>query len=122
MARVLVVEDDPDVRELVRRYLRRDGHEVMAVGGGQAALAAIGQHGMPELAVLDVAMPGMDGFELLRRLRLQQPRLDVLFLTALWMPTDLDRIRRSGASHLAKPFTVAGLGHAMRLLESGAEA
>ncbi|GAA4934730.1 response regulator [Actinoplanes utahensis] len=120
MARVLVVEDEPDVRDLVVRYLRRDGHDVLAVDSGLTALAAVEQHGMPELAVLDVAMPGMDGLELLRELRLLGPRIDVLFLTALWLPTDLNRIRDAGAAHLAKPFTVAGLGQAMRLLESGA--
>lgn len=120
MARVLVVEDEPDVRELVVCYLRRDGHDVLAVDSGATALAAIERHGMPGMAVLDVAMPGMDGFALLRELRLLQPRIEVLFLTALWLPNDLNRIRDAGAAHLAKPFTVAGLGRAMRLLESGA--
>ena len=122
MARVLVAEDDPDVRDLIVRCLRRDGYEVLAVSSGRAALAAVDQHGMPAMAVLDVAMPGMDGLELMAELRLRQPQLEVLFLTALWLPADLSRVRRAGVAHLAKPFTVAGLGQAMRRLESAAQA
>lgn len=122
MVRVLVVDDEPDVRDLVVRWLRRDGHDVLAVSSGPAALEAVQRHGMPEVAVLDVAMPGMDGITLLAELRRREPGLAAMFLTALWTPADMSRIHATGAAHLAKPFTVAVLGHAVRRLVPGARA
>ncbi|WP_157751588.1 response regulator [Actinoplanes derwentensis] len=120
MIRVLVVDDEPDVRDLIVRWLRRDGHDVLASGSGAGALAAVEQHGMPDVALLDVAMPGMDGITLLTELRRRDPGLAAMFVTALWTPADMNRIRETGADHLAKPFTVTVLGHAVRRLAPGA--
>lgn len=120
--RVLVVDDEPDVRDLIVRWLRRDGHDVLASGSAAAALEAVELHGMPDVALLDVAMPGMDGIELLTELRRRDPRLAAMFVSALWTPGDMNRIRETGAEHLAKPFTVTVLGHVVRRLASGAEA
>lgn len=117
-----MVEDDPDVRDLIVRWLRRDGHDVLASGSGGAALAAVEEHGMPDVALLDVAMPGMDGIALLAELRRRDPGLAAMFVTALWTPGDMNRIRATGADHLAKPFTVTLLGPAVRRLVPGARA
>ncbi|GAA1647756.1 hypothetical protein GCM10009828_091230 [Actinoplanes couchii] len=111
-----MVDDEPDVRDLIVRWLRRDGHDVLASDSAAAALVAVERHGMPDVALLDVAMPGMDGIELLIELRRREPQLAAMFVSALWTPADMNRIRETGAAHLAKPFTVAVLGHAVRRL------
>src|SRR3712207_9441200 len=66
--RILVVEDEPMVAEVVERYLRRDGHAVRVVDNGLSALDAFEQF-QPDLVVLDVMLPGIDGLEVCRRLR-----------------------------------------------------
>lgn len=69
MARVLVVEDDQDIRDLVARRLQGAGHQVAPAASADEALAVVTERGAPELAVLDVGPPHVDGFELLARLR-----------------------------------------------------
>ncbi len=68
MARILVVDDEPHIRDVVRSYLAREGHEVLAAGDGDVALAEAEAH-QPDLIVLDVMLPGRTGFEVLRELR-----------------------------------------------------
>jgi putative two-component system response regulator len=68
-ARVLVVDDDPKVRALLERILRKDGHEIVTAENGQTALAAVDRQA-PDVILSDVTMPGMDGFELCQRLKL----------------------------------------------------
>ena len=64
----LVVDDDARSRELLQQLLRLDGYEVRAVDGGQAALALL-EDEVPDVAVIDLRMPGMDGLELCRKIR-----------------------------------------------------
>src|SRR3954447_4486544 len=80
--RVLVVDDDPTVSDVVRRYLEQDGCRVRLVGDGLAALDAVAAE-VPDLVVLDLMMPGIDGLEVCRRLRRQTPDLPIVMLTAL---------------------------------------
>jgi CheY-like chemotaxis protein len=68
MSRILVVDDEPDQRFLLRRIFERAGHEVLEAVNGTAALRAVGES-RPDLVVTDVMMPVMDGVELIRRLR-----------------------------------------------------
>ena len=68
MARILVVDDEPDERFLLRRLFERAGHEVTEAADGAAALA-IARESLPDLVVTDMRMPVMDGAELIRRLR-----------------------------------------------------
>ena len=60
---ILVVDDDPAVLRLVRDKLDREGFEVYTAASGQEALTVIERHGLPHLAIVDISMPGMDGFE-----------------------------------------------------------
>src|SRR6516225_95506 len=79
-ARVLVVEDDLTVSEVVARYLRREGYGVEEVADGTRALERA-LRSLPDLVVVDLMIPGLDGLELCRRLRLTAP-IPVIMLTA----------------------------------------
>ncbi|MFI5913610.1 response regulator [Dactylosporangium sp. NPDC051541] len=109
MARLLVVDDEPDVRDLIVKRLRADGHDVLAVEDGSAALAAVARHGLPEAAILDVDLPGMDGIELLQHLRRHRPDLPAMFLTVLWDGAVAARAQETGAEYVRKPFTAEAL-------------
>jgi Response regulator receiver domain len=69
MAQLLVVEDNPDILHLIWTQMRARGHQVLGASSGPEALAAVELWGPPQVAVLDVAMPSMDGLELLQQLR-----------------------------------------------------
>ena len=86
--RILVIDDDVELCGLLTQFLQREGFQVECAHDGRAGLEVAAQ-GQIELVVLDVMLPGMDGFEILRRLR-QQGRIPVLMLTA--RGEDVDRI------------------------------
>ena len=103
-ARVLVVEDDPTVREVVERYLEREGIVVDAVGDGLVALEHAAA-AWPDLVVLDLMLPGLDGLEVCRRLRAQAP-VPVIMLTARGDEDDRVVGLELGADdYIAKPFS-----------------
>jgi CheY-like chemotaxis protein len=104
---VLIADDDEDVLALVRATIERSGHEVMAVADGAAALSAMAER-RPDLAVLDIAMPELDGLEVLRRLRADDETRDlpVILLTAQAQAADVERGFATGASaYVRKPFS-----------------
>jgi DNA-binding response OmpR family regulator len=104
-ASVLVVDDDPTVSDVVRRYLERDGYLVTLVGDGHAALASVSRH-RPDLVVLDLMLPGMDGLEVCRRLRADGDDLPIVMLTALGEEQDRIAGLQLGADdYLTKPFS-----------------
>ncbi|OJF14231.1 response regulator transcription factor [Couchioplanes caeruleus] len=109
MARLLVVDNEPDICALIARHLVRAGHEVLCAHEAATALAEVALHGPPDAAVLDVDMPGVDGYELLERLRTAHPRLPALFLTVLWGADVQTRTEDYDARYVAKPFTAAAL-------------
>ena len=80
-ARLLIVEDEPNIRELLATSLQFAGFDVVTAGDGHAAIAAATQHN-PDLVVLDVMLPDMDGFEVTRRLRESGRRAPIVFVTA----------------------------------------
>lgn len=105
--RVLVVDDDPDVREAVETALELEDHSVTTATDGLAALKRLGQAQF-DAVVLDVLMPNLDGFEVCRRLRAWGNRTPVLILTARDSEEDTIRGLDLGADdYLVKPF---GLG------------
>lgn len=104
MAAILVVDDDPTVREVVVAYLRQAGHETTEANDGPGAIAAAADS--PDLVVLDVMLPGFDGLEVCRRLRDTQPDLPIVMLSALG--EEEDRIAGLGYGaddYLGKPFS-----------------
>jgi DNA-binding response OmpR family regulator len=108
---VLVVEDEPTIADMVARYLRRAGYETSVVGDGRAALAAVGGR-RPDLVLLDVMLPGMDGLEVMRRLRETEgtTRLAILLLTARGGESDRVAGLQQGADdYVVKPFSPAEL-------------
>ncbi|MGW5619549.1 response regulator transcription factor [Streptomyces olivaceus] len=103
-ARVLVVDDDPTVAEVVAGYLERAGHVVDRAGDGPAALELAGAH-RPDLVVLDLMLPGMDGLEVCRRLRGAGP-VPVVMLTARGDEDDRILGLEVGADdYVTKPFS-----------------
>ena len=103
--RVLVVDDDPTVSDVVRRYLEQEGCRVRLVSDGLAALAAVAAE-MPDIVVLDLMMPGIDGLEVCRRLRRNTPDLPVVMLTALGEESDRVLGLEVGADdYVTKPFS-----------------
>ena len=104
--RVMTVDDDPSVLSLVQTTLELDGHEVTTAVDGYDALHKL-ETSKPDLVVLDVMMPGKNGWEVLEAVR-ADPRLartPVLLLTARGLPDDVQRGKALGASAvLAKPF------------------
>jgi CheY-like chemotaxis protein len=104
---VLIADDDADILALVKAVLERSGHEVVAVRDGAEALASVGAR-KPDLAVLDIAMPEVDGLEVLRRLRADATTSDlpVVLLSARAQEADVKRGFAIGASaYLKKPFS-----------------
>ena len=102
---VLVVEDERNIAELQRRYLARDGFGVHVETDGEAALAAV-RRMRPAAVVLDIALPGMDGMEVCRRLRDEGDWTPVLFVTARDEVTDrILGLELGGDDYLTKPFS-----------------
>jgi DNA-binding response OmpR family regulator len=106
---ILVVDDDPAVTSVLRRGLSYEGYCVDIAGDGEAGLSLAREH-VPDLVILDIMMPGIDGWEVLRRLRAADPLLPVLMLTAKDAPTDQVLGLTSGADdYVVKPFNFAVL-------------
>lgn len=104
-ARVLVVDDDPTVSDVVLRYLERAGYQVDRAADGLAALAAV-DRAAPDLVVLDLMLPGIDGLEVCRRLRQRAVTVPVIMLTALGEESDRILGLRLGADdYVTKPFS-----------------
>jgi DNA-binding response OmpR family regulator len=109
MARVLVVDDDPTVREVVAGYLARAGFTVDEAADGMDALARA-RHTPPDLVVLDLMLPGLDGLEVLRRLRAERGHLPVVLLTARGEESDRVLGLEVGADdYVTKPFSAREL-------------
>jgi DNA-binding response OmpR family regulator len=109
---VLVADDDPDILALVRFRLERDGYEVLSAPDGEAALdLALAR--TPDLALLDVMMPRLDGYEVTRRLREHGPTttIPIILLTARVQEPDVERGFEAGADdYVTKPFSPQALG------------
>ncbi len=109
MSRVLVVDDDPTVREVVAGYFTRAGLIVSEAADGAGALASA-RHTVPDLVVLDLMLPGIDGLEVLRRLRAEHGGIPVVLLTARGEESDRVLGLEVGADdYVTKPFSAREL-------------
>ncbi|HEY3056679.1 MAG TPA: MASE1 domain-containing protein [Thermoanaerobaculia bacterium] len=117
--RILVVEDNPDARHILALLLKRQGHQVRTAGDGPSALTEA-RHFLPEVVLLDIGLPGMDGYAVARQLRASAESSTVFLvaLTGYGQPEDLERSREAGFDHhLLKPVTPENL---MEVLRQGA--
>lgn len=105
-AKLLVVDDEPNIRELLSTSLRFAGFEVIAASNGREALEAAEAHN-PDLAVLDVMLPDMDGFSVTRKLRATGRHFPVVFLTARDETEDkVTGLTVGGDDYVTKPFSL----------------
>lgn len=104
MTTVLVVDDDPTVTDVVRRYLEREGHQVETAGDGESALR-LAERSRPDLVVLDLMLPGISGLDVCRRLRATSD-IPIVMLTALGEESDRVVGLELGADdYVTKPFS-----------------
>ncbi|WP_281387859.1 response regulator transcription factor [Nonomuraea rhodomycinica] len=104
--RVLVVDDEPDIVEVLEEVLRQEGWEVRSAGDGPSAVRAADGF-RPDAVVLDVMLPGFDGLEVMRRIRQDAPEVCVLFLTARDAVEDrVAGITAGGDDYVTKPFSL----------------
>jgi two-component system OmpR family response regulator len=104
--RVLVVDDEPDLADVLCGVLRYEGWQVRSAGDGTAAVAQAREF-QPDAVVLDVMLPDFDGLEVLRRIRAEQPEVCVLFLTARDAVEDrIAGITAGGDDYVTKPFSL----------------
>ncbi len=109
MARILVADDSPTVRLLVRRHLQADGHEVVEASDGTSAYE-LGAAGDIDLAILDHLMPGMLGMDILHRWREEEIDFPVLMLSAVDDDTTVIQSLELGAlDYIRKPFSMPEL-------------
>jgi DNA-binding response OmpR family regulator len=103
--RILVVDDEPNIREVVTLYLRRDGFEVDVAADGEAALAAI-ERKIPDLIVLDLMLPTVDGWHVTRALRLGDYHIPIIMLTAKGDEADkIVGLELGADDYVTKPFS-----------------
>jgi len=116
MQRILAIDDDPSVTSLLKRGLTYEGFLVETAGSGEEGLA-LARANPPDLVILDIMMPGLDGLAVLQRLRAVDARLPVLMLTAKDAPTDQVLGLELGADdYVVKPFTFEVLAARVRAL------
>jgi CheY-like chemotaxis protein len=111
MARLLVVDDDPDTVRIVTFRLQSKGHRVVGATSAQEALDTVSARGRPDVVILDVTMPDMTGLDLLTALRALDglDHLPAIFLSARVLPADIEAGKALGATYLTKPFIAAAL-------------
>ncbi|HXC45711.1 MAG TPA: response regulator transcription factor [Solirubrobacteraceae bacterium] len=114
--RILVVEDDRAVREALRRALTLGGYEAQTAEDGESAIEMVVQN-VPDAVVLDIGLPGIDGLEVCRRLRLLGNRVAILILTAREQVSDrIDGLDAGADDYLVKPFDVEEVKARLRAL------
>ncbi|MFI0480486.1 response regulator transcription factor [Actinomadura sp. 9N215] len=107
--RVLVVDDEPNIRDLIDVALRFHGFATVTAGTGGEALRAAAEE-RPDLVLLDVMLPDLDGFEVCRRLRADGDQVPVIFLTARDTPSDtVTGLTLGGDDYVTKPFSIEAL-------------
>lgn len=118
MARIMLIEDEPNISEAIRFILSRDGCEVMALPDGIGAVEQL-RESKPDLLILDLMLPGLSGLEILSALRADPATVDlpVLMLTAKGQGRDREAAERAGVNQfMTKPFSNDDMRAAVRAL------
>ncbi|HNT07149.1 response regulator, partial [Methanoculleus sp.] len=118
---VLVVEDSRTQAELIRHILEKEGYDVALAADGARALQRIADN-RPDIVLSDIMMPGMDGYELCRRIKLNSPDIPVILVTNLFDPADVMRGLASGAdSFIVKPVVPGHVRSQIEAVQRAAE-
>ena len=121
MSKILIAEDERDIRELISFTLEHEGYDVIATVNGEDALETVYQ-ARPDLVLLDVRMPRMDGYEVCRRIKNDATiqHIPVAFISAKGQQSEIDEGMRAGAvDYLLKPFSTGQLVETVARLLSG---
>ena len=120
-ATILVVDDDADVRQFLVEALRTFGYQVLEAEDGYAALSLLPKSS-PDLVIVDYAMPGLTGVEMVRELRLKRPDLPILFVSGYAETAAMEKVVDENTSVLRKPFEISKLQEIMsRLFQKSLE-
>ncbi len=106
MARILLVDDEPDIRYITKRMLEKEGHEIIEACDGEECLQKL-ESEKPDLILLDVMMPGLKGWEVCRKIKAEEKTrsIPVVMFTVRTSEEDLEESRKCGAeAHINKPF------------------
>ena len=113
MAKIMVVDDDDGILKVLKRFLVNLGYEAILAGSGEEALEKM--HEKPEIVILDIMMPGMNGFEVLEKIKEQVPSTEVIVITGLdETGLGIESLERGAFEFMAKPLN---LDHLKFLLE-----
>lgn len=109
MGKILVVDDDPALHQVIEGALAREGHSLLHAASGKKGMELLAREKV-DLAIIDYVMPGMDGLEFLEQARVGQPELKAIMITAFGTPEAvLGALRKKVCDFLVKPFSVADI-------------
>jgi len=94
--KILIVDDEPQVAEVLAKSLGREGHQATIATSGAQALSLVGAHD-PDALFLDVSMPGMNGLDVLAEVRRRRPSLPVVVITGHATPDEVEQVKKMGA-------------------------
>ena len=109
--KVLVVDDDPEIVDMTRMILESGGYRVVAARSGQEAIHSAGEH-LPDLILLDINMPGMDGWETLRILKVDEMTRSIpvaMFSIKLELRDKVQGLKQGALDYITKPFSYDGI-------------
>lgn len=119
---VLIVDDEPDILLMLRTELESEGFETALAGEGETALERVRQHN-PDIVLLDIMMPLLDGWAVIEQLAAQPRRPGLVVVSAKTRPTDMARAYRLGAdAYVTKPFSIDSLTETIREVAARDEA
>jgi CheY-like chemotaxis protein len=115
---IMIVDDEPDVAEVLAKSLTRQGHTTTVVHSGEAALALL-ETSAPDALFLDISMPGMNGLEVMAAVKRRRPELAVVVITGNATAAEVDHVRQLGAVDIiTKPSALAHYHRALQHLRT----